>query len=657
MIYVQNIAQLKKILPTLENQTHVGFDTEGTSLLSHDNTLLILSFAYFTDNTIETVVIDCTKIPDAVKQCKSLLESKTVCKIGHNLTYDSHVLLPFDVYLTNMHDTLLADQLLHAGLFMEGGFSLKAVAKRRLGIELDKEVRDTFIYYVAGTIFTEEQLTYAAHDARIVLELYALQIQDIEQAKLTRVYAVEVAQIPISASMRHTGIYVDGDELASYKPQFERFMYQAEQALQELVIDMGLIETIRFDRDGLFAFNNSSPQQVKEIYAKANINPASFNAKDVVKWDMQHSKQRAKEWQVDYYQLIADEEVAEALTLYEGLNNPLLRAHAFVTGANKLYGTYIEGLLAVIHKKTKRVHANFNILGASKTGRFSGNKPNFQNMPNDHRLKRLGLGACSIRSTIKAAAGRSLLIADYSGIELVILAVNSQDEKLLHEITQGDIHTYVARHVLGNKDITKENKGKEPFKTWRNGSKKLSYSIAYGTTGANLSQVLSIDMASVAYKIDQKKGDALIQQWFATFPKTAAYLQNNAVQAITKGYVADAWGRRRYWHLPDLEDKWKRLAAQREGMNAPIQGSSATMTKRAMQLTHERLDPKKARIVITIHDEIVVESMLGYVDTASAIMKASMEQALAEVLPAIADIVGKFESTSAFPKASSKYDK
>jgi DNA polymerase-1 len=131
----------------------------------------------------------------------------------------------------------------------------------------------------------------------------------------------------------------------------------------------------------------------------------------------------------------------------------------------------------------------------------------------------------------------------------------------------------------------------------------------------------------------------------------------NAKQAQEKGFVTDAWGRRRNWDLRWFANKWKKLAAGREGMNAPIQSTSATMTKRAIWLLWESLDRKKARIVITVHDEIVVEAIDSYVDTAKQLTKQAMEQAIRETLPVVADDVGKYEGTSVSPSASDRYDK
>lgn len=661
MLYITDTKQFNELRKALKNATVIGIDTEGTALSAHDNILLLVSL-YTND---QRIVIDIPAVGMNVLQIlKPYLEDPDIIKVGHNLVYDWQILYHNGkIEMIHMHDTLLADKLIHAGLFFEGGFGLKAVAERRLGIELDKSTRKEFLDWFPGYVFTDTQIEYSANDAVHVVKIMQLQMDDIKRLKLERIYSLEMAQIAIAGLAEYTGVNVNKQMLIDMIPAFDRFIAQADKALQDLLIDAGAINTILFEKDKYTAINTNSGDQMKEAFQALNISPTgkgnkvSLNAKDVIRWDFKNRKNKSKDWEVDYHTIIDDDDVADALDAFVGIENPYLRAHAYVIGARKLLSTYIHGLISAINEKTNRVHPKYSSMGAHRTGRYSSYGPNFQNMPNDLKLKRLGLGIESIRYAIQATKGRKLIIADYSGIELVILAVLSGDKKLMYEILQGDVHTYVGNALFPNANITKDNKKKEPAKSWRQGSKRVSYSVAYGTTGSNLSEQLNIDLATVGVKISAKEGDDLIEEWFKLFPETAAYLKNNAKMAITKGYVVDAWGRRRNWDLSTFENKWKRLAAGREGMNAPIQGSSATMTKRAMQLCHQRLNKKYARIIITVHDELVLESSDSYVDTAVRILKESMEQALAEVLPQVADLVGKVEALTVAPSISWRYDK
>jgi DNA polymerase I-like protein with 3'-5' exonuclease and polymerase domains len=497
-------------------------------------------------------------------------------------------------------------------------------------------------------------------------------MEDISERGLQRVYELEMGIIPPTAVMEYTGVPINKDMLEEMIEPFQRFAHSADQAFQDILIESGAADIITFDRDGYTAVNIQSTDQVKAALNKIGIDvkdksgKPTLDSKMIQRWDMLHSGKKDKHAYIDYHVLLStdDSDIADALDNYQLINNKVLRAYAFSQGANKLVGTFILGLIEAINPKTKRIHPNFKSLGAHRTGRYSSTAPNFQNIPNDIKLEILGLGQYSIRKAIEAGKGRKLIIADYSGIELVILAVLSDDDKLMDQILNGDIHTYVVREIFKILDITDENKGNQPYKSWRQGAKRTSYSNAYGTTGRNLSDQLNIDLAKIGKKYTAKEGDEIINAWFALFPKTAAYLDANARQAVQQQYVVDSWGRRRNWDKNDLwfngterDRYWKKLAAGREGKNAPIQGTSATMTKLAILLLWQRLDMKKARVIITVHDEIVVEAVDSYVDTAKAIMKEAMEQAIKETLPSIVNMVGKYKSLSVDPKDSVRYDK
>jgi DNA polymerase I-like protein with 3'-5' exonuclease and polymerase domains len=559
---------------------------------------------------------------------------------------------------------MIVDRMVFAGLRMK--HTLKDVVMRRLGIDLDKAIRKTFIGATPDEVsFDKEQYEYSAMDAVYPVLVYEAQMKDVQELGLERIYNLEMNIIAPTALMEYTGVNINRALLLEMVDPFEYFVKTADKALQDMLIMHGAAEEITFLPEGYFAINSSSDDQMKQALLRIGIKieakgKLSLNSKAVQRWDMLQRKKRGKTYkgfEVDYHQLIDDDEVADALDAYIGLDNPILRAFTFLQGARKLLSTYIYGLIDAINPVTKRVHPFFNSYGAEATGRYSSNGPNFQNLPKDEKLAVLGLSKYSLRKCIEATKGRKLIIADYSGIELVILAANANAKSLMDKILRGDVHTDVTKEVLAYKDITKENKKKEPHARWRDGAKTMSYGIAYGTTGRNIAETLNIKLASQGFRIDAAEGDKLIEKWFNLFPEVKQYLDKNAKQAVEKGYVTDAWGRRRNWNKAWFMDKWKRLAAGREGMNAPIQGTSATMTKRAIELIWNTLDRKKARIIITVHDEIVVESIDSYVETAAQIVKECMEQAIKETLPEIAHEVGLYEGTSVSPSISERYDK
>lgn len=666
---IQTTEQFYEVYYALRGKQYISIDTEATDLNPHKAKLLLISL-YAGDIAY---VLDMTKLPvSSLELIRDILEDETVIKVGHNLIVEYKMIYKAaKIMMRGFFDCMIVDRMLYAGLTFVNGeklrYGLKDLASRYLGIEVDKEIRESFIGATTLQEFSEEQLKYSGMDAVYPYQIMFLQQEKIKEKDLRRIHDLEMSNIPPASFMEYTGITIDVPQLQSMVEPFERFVKAADKALQDLFIQHGAADNILFSRDGYQVINTASHDQMHVALNKVGIDirdkqgKPSLNSKVVQRWDMQQSKKKGKksykDFDIDYHALIDDSDVADALDLYLGLDNPFLRAHAFVTGARKLLSTYVIGILESVDPETKRLYCHFNIYGAQATGRYSSTDKNLQNLPNDEKLKRLGLGKYSLRQCLVAGKGRKLIISDYSGIELVILAVLSGDDQLMEQILHGDIHTYVTREVLGYTDITKENKKQYPHELWRYGAKTMSYSIAYGTTGRNVSETLNIKLASQGFKITPQEGDALIEKWYKLFPKTAAYLQKNAQQAVELGYVTDCWGRRRNWNKSDLVQKWIRLAAMREGMNASIQSTSATMTKYAMALIFDKLDIKRARIVITVHDEIVIESIDSYVDEAVSIVKWGMEESIKQTLPTVSHDVGKYESLSANPQVSEKYDK
>lgn len=648
MNYINTEDKLKVALKYLKRSKIWYCDTEGTSFDPHTNRLLLLQIK--TDDDI--YVFDFLQLStDLLKQLIPAWVSADIKKVFQNAKYDIKVLYHHMKELPkNVHDTLVSEQLIFAGLQV-GGFGLDDIARRRLGVVLDKTIRDTFINYdtANGSIFTEAQLNYAAQDVEILPEIYKQQMQEIAEKKIQRVYTDEMELISVVALMEYTGMPFDPNHMQSIAPQFEHAIKQAHKALQDIFIAAGVIDTIVFTKDGYKGFNASSPKyQVLPLMQAVGINLEDLSAKTIVQWDYKNRK-RAKKFELDFRELVDDEELADDIDVYGTLENDYLRAYGFYVALNKLYGTYVQGLPELINPVTKRIHSNFNQARAV-TGRFGSSKPNLQNLAKDGKLKSLGIDG-SIRQGFKCLPGRKLIIADYSGIELVIIADASEDDSLIDAVIQDQVHEIVTRDVLGHKDITVENKKQFPHKHWRDGSKKLSYSIAYGVQGRTLADSLTIELAPVGVKFTKEQGDALIAAWKARFPKAGLWLDKNARSVLHYGYVVDGVGRRRSWDVTTFGDKWKMLAAQREASNFPVQSLSAHMTKLALIYTHRGLDLKKARIVSTVHDEILVESITSYAYQAAEILKEAMERAANEVL------IRMGKEVHVKPDISDRYDK
>lgn len=667
-VYVTTEQQLKELVIDCRNQSLIGIDTEFNNLLTHKSTLLLVSIA--TEHY--RYVIDVVKLGNEVvfRYIGPIIEDERIIKVGHNLIAEYKQFLHHGkVEMRGVFDTLLADKLIYAGLDKQS--ALNDVLLRELNVTMDKTVREEFITWQPGDTFNSEQIEYSALDVEYLHKLYEIQTKKLADRQLDeKIVDLEMDMIAPVATMEYTGVPIQQEVLQELVQPFEKLIKAADQVFQDMLIEAGAADVIVFDRDGYHTINSSSTEQVKEALAKIGIKitdkagKLTLESKSVQRWDLKHSGRKDRHAKIDYYAIMDDMEVADALEHYELLNNRYLRAYAYVNAARKLLSTFVKGLIAATDPDTQRIYPTFRPLGASRTGRFSSSGPNFQNLPNDTKLDLLGLKGKSIRHAIAPKPGRQLVIADYSGIELVILAVLSGDDSLMDQILVGDIHTYVARAVFGITDMTSENKGQQPYKSWRQAAKRVSYSIAYGTTGVNLSEQINIDLARVGVKFTAKEGDEIIDKWFQLFPTTHAYLEGNARKAVTDLYVCDTWGRRRQWDKNKLyfdgtvKDRyWKRLAAEREGKNAPIQGTSATMVKQAIRLLWNKLDRKRARVIICVHDELVLETTQPYAETARQLVKECMEQAIKDTLPAIADKVGLYESLSVDAKLSHRYDK
>ena len=453
-------ADYTAMLRALQTAKLLGVDTETSGLDPYTYTPFLISLY----DGITAYVVDITQLGiGAIKDLKPILENPATLKIGHNLTYEYKFFYHFArIELCAMHDVMLTERLIHAGLRLK--HTLKDVTLRRLQIDVDKTTRAEFIGK-SDVVFSEEQYQYSAMDAVYPVMTYPIQMEDIVKKKLERVYELEMNIIAPTAMMEYTGVTVNKSMLEAMIAPFEHFVKLADKALQDMFIRAGVAETILFTRDGYSVVNTGSSDQMQALFQKLGIDiqdkgKSSLAAKAVQRWDMLQRKKKGKkykDWEIDYHEIIEDTEVADALELYEILDNPFLRADAFLKGARKLLSTYIHGLISAINPVTQRVHPYYNSLGAEATGRYSSNGPNFQNLPNDKKLAALGLGAYSLRKCIESSPGRSLIIADYSGIELVILAANSGDKKLMEMILKGDIHTEVVKAVLGYQDITKKN--------------------------------------------------------------------------------------------------------------------------------------------------------------------------------------------------------
>jgi len=613
----------------------IAYDIETSGLNPRSNKTLIIALS---DGETD-LAIDCTRISPAIAYRAVEQASRGKLLLGHNIVFDWKFAFRHGVALGAMHDSMICERLLTAGLLVPQGFSLKAVVEKYCGVVLSKDVRNEFIDNPDITL-EDRHFAYALDDVRYLFAIYEKQMEAVRKHKLDAVYQLEMDLLPCTALMEYTGIGIDRAQLESLIPIFTNLVEKSNKALQDLFIAHGAVKHILVTKDGYSGINTNSRPQVIAALQTLGVTIPSLNAKEVLKWDITNTKGNSYNYH-EFLGLEDDDSLGDAIDLYIGLSNPYLRALSFLTAARKLLGSYVIGTLEKIDPNTKRVHGWFSQLGARSTGRYSSD---LQQIPQDGKLERLSINQ-SIRGCFVSQPNCSFLIADYSGIELVILADRSGDEVLGNIIVEraagrDDIHLYVVRQSLATLHpdaITATIATKDTFsvKLLRKGAKRVSFAIAYGVTGVALSEQLTIDLAPLNVTVNRDQGNTILTGWKQkAFVKSGTWLDSFAYMALSKGYTTSALGRKRWYDLEfAAQQKWKRFAIGREGSNHGIQATSADMTKRAMLYTYRRLDRNKARIIWTVHDELVLEVQDLYAAQASAILKEEMERAAQELLP------------------------
>lgn len=633
--------QLQELRDHLLRVRTIYVDTETTGLDPYQAKVLTVQiydgeFAFIVD---ATTGVDLTIL-------NPLWNNSDILKVFHNSAYDLKIIYKMSggVLAEPIYDTMITERMLVAGL-TELKTGLAAVAKRRLNVELDKSVRDTFVGG-DGSPLTDAQLEYALQDVLVLLPIKEQQEKELAANDMQRVHQLEMELCPVTAFIEYTGMPFNVDHILGLEPVFLNLIENSERVLQDVFISAGVTNQIVFSRDGYRAFNPSSTTQMLSMFLRVGIDLPNLNARSVTQWDFKNRKS-AKKFSVDFADYAEDSEVSDAMDNFGSFENKYIQAYSFYTASKKIYSTYVKALPTMQNPVTKRIHCSFNQYGTA-TGRFSSSSPNLQNIPSDQKLKNLGINS-SIRHAFETKPSNRLIIADYSTIELVIIADASGDEGLISNLD--DLHTFVAKHLLGVSDITNENKKTHPYKIWRDVAKMVNYSIAYNVGGESLGKQMTIALSPLGHKVTGEEADKIIVGWKELFPMASKWLRNSARDMLLYGSVTDSYGRKRFWDRSKFTTKWMKLAAEREAMNFPIQALSASMVKLALVATHKGLDKNKARIVSTVHDEIIVETSVDYAETASAVLKTSMEQAAQRVLP----ILGK--TVIVEPAISIKYDK
>lgn len=536
----------------------------------------------------------------ALKILGPMLEDASVRKCGHNLKYDLLVLRRAGVELRGIaFDSMVASYLIDSA---RSSHSLDALALGLLGrtnISITELIGSGKQQRTFDTVGLESATRYAAEDADVALQLCALMWPQIRAMGLEKLMnEVETPLIDVLAELEWNGILVDGAELERQRARLEERI----GGLRREIVDASPR-----------AFNPDSPKQLAGIlFNKPTDEEAGLGIKPVKKTKTGYS---------------TDVEVLERLAEDASVESPVPRLVVEYRQLTKLVGTYLVALKEAINDETGRIHAGFHQTVAA-TGRLSSSDPNLQNIPIRSDVGR------EIRRAFVAAPGHVLISADYSQIELRMLAHLSRDPGLIQAFEEGqDIHRAVAAQIHGVKpeDVTREQ---------RDGAKMVNFGIVYGITSYGLARRLGVG---------EREAAEIIEGYKKRFAGITTFLQECIEQAERNGYVETILGRRRSIPQVGSRNMAERSFGERIAINSVVQGSAADLIKVAMVDLHRRLSPHAAerarekaevegvRMLVQIHDELLFEAEEGVAEKARAVIVERMEKAMSLRVPLVAE--------------------
>jgi DNA polymerase-1 len=572
-------AEFERWLEKIQQADLVAFDTETTSLDYLEARLVGFSFAVQPGEAAYLPLFhDYDGAPtqlnydDVIHRLKPILEDPTKAKVGQNLKYDRHVLLNHGINLQGIrHDTMLASYVLDSTATRHDMDSLAEKYLQRQTVHFEDIAGKGKKQLTFNQIDIDKASHYAAEDADITLQLHHVLWPKIEAIpSLTSVYNdIEIPLINVLNSLERNGVNID--------------IWMLQQQSDELAHQLSVLEKETWQLAGE-QFNLGSPKQLGEIlYEKLEL--------PILKKTPKGQPSTAE----PVLQELADEgyELPQLLMQYRSLS--------------KLKSTYTDRLPEQVNKLTGRVHTSYH-QAVTATGRLSSSDPNLQNIPIRSEAGR------RIREAFVASADCVLLAADYSQIELRIMAHLSQDSGLLKAFAAGeDIHRHTASEIFNVEldDVTSDQ---------RRGAKAINFGLIYGMSAHGLSKQLGIERHEAA---------DYMAKYFDRYPGVKRYMDTTRDQAKADGYVETLFGRRLY--LPDINSSngMRRQYAERTAINAPMQGTAADIIKRAMIAIQSWLTSTHSsiRMIMQVHDELVFEVPKNDVESAKQIIEDLMIKA------------------------------
>ena len=573
----------KMLVENLMKQCAVCFDTETTSLNEMEAELVGMSFSYkkglayyipLSENREECLA--------TLEIFKPFFEKEDVLKIAHNLKFDYKILKLYGVDIKgNLFDTMIAHYLLNP----DGRHGMDYLSEiylnyKPVSIEtiIGKKGKNQGNFRDADLV---TQTNYAAEDADVTFQLYEIFAPQLKKENLEDLfYKVEMPLMEVLAKMELSGISLDKNWL--------------KQESQDLENDLKQLETKIFEISGE-EFNMNSPRQLGEIlFEKMQLDP------------------KAKKTKTGQY--ATSEDVLQKLASKHEIIPHILEYRTY----QKLKSTYVDALPSQIDKDDNRVHTNFSQTTAA-TGRLASVNPNLQNIP----IRTLR--GQQIRGAFVADPGQKLISADYSQIELRLIAEIAGEENMIDAFKKGeDIHASTASKLF---KIPLD----EVSKTQRSQAKTVNFGIIYGQGAFGLADQTGLS---------RTEAKQMIEEYYANYPKLKEWMSTQVQKARELGYVETILKRKR--HLKDINSAnfVVKSHAERNAVNAPIQGSAADIIKIAMINIQKKLEEKnlKTKMLLQVHDELVFESPENEVETASKLIKTEMESAIETQVPLLVEV-------------------
>ncbi|NHB59558.1 DNA polymerase I [Acinetobacter sp. 194] len=582
---VLTTADWENFFKRFSTATRFAFDTETTSLDYRVAEMVGFSVAFDAkDAYYVPLAHDYEGAPeqlnrdDVIAQIKPILEDPQVEKIGHHLKYDAHILENHGIHLQGWYfDTMLASYVLNAVATRHGMDDVARVYLSHLTTTFEQVAGKGAKQKTFNQIEIETAAHYAAEDAHVTYRLYEVLDRKLKETAplIDILHKIEMPTASVLTSMEENGIELDLAFLDQLGNEFSETIQNLENQIIEIAGE---------------SFNVSSPKQVGEIlFEKMGIKGGKKTATG---------------------------QYSTSESILEKIDHPIAQLILEYRGLTKLKSTYTDGLLKQANDGTHRVHTSYH-QALTATGRLSSTDPNLQNIPVREEIGR------QIRKAFIAPKGRVLLAADYSQIELRLMAHFSQDEALVDAFNHGqDVHRRTAAEVLNValEDVTSDQ---------RRQAKAVNFGLLYGMSEFGLIRQLGFT---------REESQNYIKQYFHRYPGIYEYMQRTRQVALEQGYVETITGRRLYTPDIDARNMMIRKGAERAAINAPLQGSAAEIIKMAMIEVDKILPKNQAKLLLQVHDELVFEVDEAIADELAVKIADTMQSVVKLSVPLVVEV-------------------